>query len=105
MYRTTRLWIEIVIKIKNEIKEEKYYLYHDDSVNMAKYLNQSHFEKKTMFFDAYVDIINIRNYKKICPVIDELLAIKSLARKDHVILIDDLRLLKQPSCGERTCDL
>lgn len=98
-------WIEIGNEVfANEIKDEKYYLYHDDSVNMSKYLNQDHFENKTMFFlDAHVDNINIRNYKKICPVIDELLAIKSLSRKDHVILIDDLRLLKQPyPWGERT---
>ena len=33
-------WIEIGNQVfANEIKEEKYYLYHDDSVNMAKYLN------------------------------------------------------------------
>jgi|UniRef100_A0A6C0IMW9 hypothetical protein len=92
-------WITIGNDVfKEEIENNKYHLYHDDSVHMTKYLeNNPDFDKKTMFFlDAHVDNQNIENYTKICPVIDELLAIKSLTRKDHVIMVDDLRLLKQP---------
>ena len=82
---------------EDEIVNEKYFLFHDDSVNMKNHLNYPCFENKTMFFlDAHVDNINIRNFKKICPVFDELEAIKSLDRKDNVIMVDDLRLLKQP---------
>ena len=46
------------------------------------------------FLDAHVDNSNIHNYQKKCPLFDELEAIKSLERKDNVILIDDLRIIK-----------
>ena len=46
------------------------------------------------FLDAHVDNGNIHNYKKKCPLFEELDAIKSMERKDHVILIDDLRIIK-----------
>jgi hypothetical protein len=46
------------------------------------------------FLDAHVDNNNIHNYKKKCPLFEELEAIKSIERKDNVILIDDLRAFK-----------
>jgi len=56
-----------------------------------------YFKNKTMIFlDTHVDNINIHNFKKKCPLLDELEAIKSLDRKDNVILIDDLRIIAQP---------
>ena len=73
----------------------KYNLYLDDSVNMKKYLMTDDFKNKTIFFlDAHVDNMDIYNYIKKCPLFDELEAIKSLERKDNVILIDDLRIIK-----------
>jgi hypothetical protein len=57
-------------------------------------LKTDEFRNKTMFFlDAHVDHADIHFYKKRCPLIEELEAIKSIERKDHVILIDDLRIL------------
>jgi hypothetical protein len=47
------------------------------------------------FLDAHVDNINIHNYKKRCPLIEELEAIKSIQRNDNIILIDDLRIIKE----------
>ena len=44
--------------------------------------------------DAHVDNNNIKNYKYRCPLFEELNAIKSLDRKDNVILIDDLRIIR-----------
>ena len=41
-----------------------------------------------------LELINIHNYKKRCPLFDELEAIKSIERKDNVIMIDDLRIIK-----------
>jgi hypothetical protein len=80
---------------KEYILMGKYNLYLDDSTNMKKYLTTNNFNEKTMFFlDAHVDNDNINNYKKRCPLFYELEAIKSLERKDNVILIDDLRIIK-----------
>jgi len=82
---------------KEEIESKRYNLILDDSTNMIKYLNDDTFKEKTLFFlDAHVDNENIHNYKKKCPLFDELQAIKSLNRDDHIIIIDDLRLLAQP---------
>lgn len=91
-------WVKLGYEIfKEEILSHKYFLFHDDSVNMKRHLHYPYFENKTMFFlDAHVDNNNIHNFTKICPVFDELEAIKSLDRKDNVIMVDDLRLLKQP---------
>jgi hypothetical protein len=62
---------------------------------MKNYLMTDDFKNKTIFFlDAHVDNMNIYNYIKKCPLFDELEAIKSLERKDNVILIDDLRIIK-----------
>jgi archaellum biogenesis ATPase FlaH len=62
---------------------------------MKKYIMNDNFNNKTMFFlDAHVDNNNIHNYKKKCPLFDELEAIKSIERKDNIIMIDDLRIIK-----------
>ncbi len=82
---------------KNEIASGRYNLILDDSSNMRKYLINNDFNDKTIFFlDAHVDNSNIRNYQKKCPLFDELDAIDLLTRKDHIILIDDLRIIKDP---------
>ena len=88
-------WVELGKKIFNEdIEKGRYNLYLDDSTNMGKYLTGDDFNNKTMFFlDAHVDNGNIHNYKKKCPLLEELSAIASLERKDHIILIDDLRII------------
>jgi hypothetical protein len=89
-------WVELGNDMfKEHIMTSKYNLYLDDSSNMKKYLMSDNFKNKTMFFlDAHVDNNNIHNYKKKCPLFDELDAIKSIERKDNVILIDDLRIIK-----------
>ena len=89
-------WVEMGNDIfKEHIMTGKYNLYLDDSVNMKRYLMTDDFKNKTIFFlDAHVDNMNIYNYIKKCPLFDELEAIKSLERKDNVILIDDLRIIK-----------
>jgi len=81
---------------KEYIHNGTYNLYLDDSTNMKTYLNNDAFKNKTVFFlDAHVDNSNIHNYKKKCPLLEELEAIKSLERKDNVILVDDLRIITQ----------
>jgi hypothetical protein len=90
-------WVDLGNELfKNFIVSGRYNLYLDDSSNMKKYLNNESFKDKTMFFlDAHVDNSNIHNFKKKCPLFDELEAIKSIERKDSVILIDDLRIIKE----------
>ena len=89
-------WVELAnIVFEEYIMVGKYNLYLDDSSNMKKYITTDNFKHKTMFFlDAHVDNENIHNYKMRCPLFDELEAIKSIERKDNVILIDDLRIIK-----------
>jgi hypothetical protein len=90
-------WVELGKDVfKEDIMIGKYNLYLDDSTNMKKYLTTDDFKNRTIFFlDAHVDNSNIHNYKKRCPLFDELEAIKSIERKDNIILIDDLRIIRQ----------
>lgn len=89
-------WVELGNEIfKEHVISGKYNLYLDDSTNMKKYLTNDNFKNKTMFFlDAHVDNHDIHNYKKKCPLFEELEAIKSIERKDNLLLIDDLRIIK-----------
>ena len=91
-------WVELGQTIfEKDIIENRYNLILDDSTNMKNHINTDVFQYKTMFFlDAHVDNYNIHNYKKKCPLFDELDAIKSIDRKDNVILIDDLRIISEP---------
>lgn len=90
-------WVELGNEIfKEHITTGKYNLYLDDSTNMKNYVMADCFKNKTIFFlDAHVDNANIHNYKKKFPLFDELEAIKSIERKDNLILIDDLRIIKR----------
>ena len=91
-------WVELGKEIfKLDIEKGRYNLYLDDSTNLKKYINKDYFNDRTIFFlDAHVDNRNIHNYKKKCPLFEELEAIKSMERKDNIILIDDLRIIKKP---------
>ena len=91
-------WVKIGNDVfKDDIQKGRYNLIKDDSTNMKKYLSSEVFKEKTLFFlDAHVDNINIHNYKKRCPLFDELEAIDSIKRKDNLILIDDLRIITTP---------
>jgi hypothetical protein len=90
-------WVELGNMVfKDYIATGKYNLYLDDSTNMKNYVMNDNLKNKTMFFlDAHVDSENINNYKKKCPLFDELEAIKNIERNDNVILIDDLRVIKE----------
>ena len=89
-------WFDLGVEVfKDSITTGRYNLYLDDSTNMKQYVGADSFKDKTMFFlDAHVDNPNIKGYKKKCPLFYELEAIKSIERKDNVILIDDLRDIK-----------
>ena len=89
-------WVDSGNKVfEKEIAEGRYHLILDDSTNMKKYIDDEVFKNRTIFFlDAHVDNNSIKNYKKRCPLFEELEAIKSIDRKDNIIMIDDLRIIK-----------
>ena len=91
-------WVELGNQVfEDEIHKNRYRLIKDDSVNLLKHIgNNPDFEKKTLFFlDAHVDNANIRNFRYRCPLFFEIDAIQQLARKDNVICIDDVRILRE----------
>lgn len=90
-------WIELGKEVfKQEIADGRYTLIHGDSSKMSQYLNDKDFADRTIFFlDAHVDNSSIKNFKLKCPLFDELTAIGSLSRKDHIIMIDDLRIIRE----------
>jgi hypothetical protein len=89
-------WVELGKEVfKEDILSGRYNLILDDSTNLKNHILTENFKDKTMFFlDAHVDNNNIHGYKKMCPLFEELEAIKSLPRNDNVILIDDLRIIR-----------
>lgn len=98
-------WVNMGLGVFNdEIQTGRYNLILDDSTNMKNHISGSTFDEKTLFFlDAHVDNNNIHNYKKRCPLMDELDAIGTIARKDNIILVDDLRIITQSfPWGERS---
>jgi hypothetical protein len=88
-------WVDLGNDVfKNDIQSGKYHLYLDDSTNMKKYVMADDFKHKTMFYlDAHVDNSSIVNYKKRCPLFEELEAIKNMERNDHVIMVDDVQII------------
>ncbi len=90
-------WVDKAnIIFKKEIENGRCKIYNDDSSNMSQYLENSDFKERTLFFlDAHVDSKKIHSYRKKCPLFEELDAISKLERKDNVICIDDIRILKQ----------
>ena len=91
-------WISLGKEIfQKEIAEGRATLIQDDSTRLKQHLDPVIFQHKSMFFlDAHVDNTNIHHYQKKCPLLEELDAIRTLNRNDHVILIDDLRILQTP---------
>ena len=97
-------WVDLGNDVfKEYITKGIYNLYLDDSTNLKNYIMADDFKQKTMFFlDAHVDNGDIHNYKKRCPLFEELEAIKNIDRKDNVILVEDVRLLKKSFPWEET---
>lgn len=52
-------------------------------------------ERAVFFLDAHVDRAIPEKATRPCPLLEELASIKTHNRKDHVILVDDVRLLRQ----------
>ena len=89
-------WVTLAAKeFKEELSSGRLTIFKGDSSNLKQYISHCEENKTIFFLDAHVDNKNIFGTKKKCPLLDELEAIKSLARDDHVLLIDDLRILRK----------
>lgn len=92
-------WVELgKTEFAADVESGRLSVIHDDSANLAAHIHgNADFEERTFFFlDAHVDNHLIKNYVKRCPIVEELTAIKELARKDHVICVDDMRIMRTP---------
>ena len=86
---------------KTQIEKGRCELITDDSTNLAQYLSDD--QGKTLFFlDAHIqaNMGDRCNFKRVCPLIEELEAIKTLTRKDNIICIDDLRIITGCKWGD-----
>jgi hypothetical protein len=94
-----RDWVDLARKeYAKDVKTSRLTIIHDDSVNLSKYISENKdFDKRAFFFlDAHVDNSLIKNYSTKCPIVAELSAIKQLARKDNIICVDDMRIMRTP---------
>ena len=84
-------------KFKNEVDEGKLKLFQGDSKNLKSYLDELDLkDEKILFF--------LDSHGRDCPLMEELYAIEKLARKDHTILIDDVRIIRSCIWGDSRYD-
>lgn len=74
---------------------------NDDSRNLYKTIKQFPNKRFLFFLDAHADQSNQHEKSIACPVIEELEAIRNHPIKDHVILVDDMRLFRSQSAWAR----
>jgi hypothetical protein len=87
-------------KFQIEIDNDKLKLFEGDSKNLKNYLNELNLSKddKILFF------LDSHGSGHGCPLVEELDAISSLERKDHTILIDDVRIIRSCVWGDNRYD-
>ena len=74
----------------------------DDSTNLVNYLDLIGDHKCIFWLDAHLDSgleTAVKKPSTSCPLRKELEGIKSAIRNDHVILVDDLRILTDQRYG------
>ena len=88
---------------KDDIESGKCELILGDSAKLGNYLDKV--TGRCLFFlDAHIQggMGEGCDYVRRCPLLEELEAIKSLERKDHVICIDDLRIVTGCKWGDHS---
>ena len=79
-----------------EIATGRLRLVCDDSRNLREIIEGEVSGKTIFFLDSHLDHQRLEGIVACrCPVLEELAAIRSLPQKDHVILIDDLRIMRE----------
>ncbi len=87
-------------KFQIEIDNDKLKLFEGDSKNLKNYLselNLSNDDRILFFLDSHGSGHG-------CPLVEELDAISNLERKDHIILIDDVRIIRSCVWGDNRYD-
>lgn len=80
-------------KFSQEISDNKLKLYKGDSKNLSEYLEDlsPNLDDRILFF---LDSHGGEHNGTRCPLMEELEAIEKLERKDHIIMIDDIRIIR-----------
>lgn len=73
----------------------------DDSRNLYETIKQFPTKRFLFFLDAHADQSFHHERSINCPVVEELEAIRKHPIKDHVILVDDMRLFRSQSAWAR----
>jgi hypothetical protein len=90
-------WVTLGEKaFQKDLSRGRLTLLHMDSNDLQEVLvGNPDFEERTLFFfDAHVDNAEIHGFRNLCPLLHELQALECLTRKDHIICIDDVRILR-----------
>tara|TARA_R100000654_G_scaffold68770_1_gene97936 strand:- start:4881 stop:5441 length:561 start_codon:yes stop_codon:yes gene_type:complete len=84
-------------KFIEEIKNDKLFLFEGDSKNLNNYLQDLSIDKndKILFF------LDSHGSGHGCPLVEELTAIKELESKNHIIMIDDVRIIRGCIWGDQ----
>tara|TARA_R100001460_G_scaffold29058_1_gene57929 strand:- start:441 stop:1004 length:564 start_codon:yes stop_codon:yes gene_type:complete len=86
---------------RDDIENNKCELILGDSAKLSEYLDRIN-GRCLFFLDAHIQggMGDECNYVRKCPLLEELEAIKKLERKDHVICIDDMRIITTCKWGD-----
>ena len=91
------LYIQCLQSLDEEIKSGKVEIHLGNSKDLISELINNVDERITFWLDAHIDggnyIQGVTPNINPCPLYDELIAIKNHKRNDHIILIDDLRII------------
>jgi len=84
------------LKFSKQIQNKELILFEGNSQNLSNYLEDLSINSndKILFF------LDSHGSGHGCPLIEELEAIKNLERKDHIILIDDVRIIRDCVWGD-----
>ena len=85
------------LKFTQEIKDNKLKLYEGDSKELAQYLED--FRHGLTSDDKILFFLDSHGSGHACPLVEELDAIKDLKNNNHIIMIDDVRIIRDCCWG------
>ena len=87
-------------KFQEQIDNNKLKLFQGDSKNLKNYLDDLDLKED----DRILFFLDSHRSGHGCPLVEELDAISNLQRKDHTILIDDVRIIRSCVWGDNRYD-